>query len=463
MNLWRTAGAALVCAAALLAAATPAQARVLKAIWGPHELPTGNAQCPDTDKRCSAFPVYNELGVDVYQFQIHWDEVAPTRPAQPRNPNDPAYDWSKADEIVAGAERHGVQPAALVQRSPQWASGHRTPIWAPKNPQWFADFLFAAGKRYPSIRMWMIWGEPARGENFQPMRRGHRGGPRRYAVLLDRAYASLKRADPRNVVIGGMTLNGGTVPPPQFIQWLKLPGGKPPRMDLWGHNPFEARFPDLRDKPIGRYRGFNDVDTLFREIKREYRRARMKVPRLWLSEWTIVSDKPISLFSGFFVSRREQARRLRVAYRLSDQAPYVAGLGWFTLMDEPWSLKSASWGLMQYNGVPKPSFRVYRNVTGDTPRRASPNSRTCGILPGDGAYSFVKTRGVSCRAGYGVANRARKRFCAPRSGCRLRRPGPVFKGKVRYAGWTCRVKQGWELNLVDCRKGGKRIFRKSAA
>jgi hypothetical protein len=353
---------AVLCALALALAPATAQAGAVKAIWGPDELPVENAACPNPNARCSAFPTYAELGVDVFQFQIHWDEVAPRPPAHPRDPNDPAYDWSAVDRIVSAANGSGIRLAALVQRSPRWASGHRVPIWAPEDPRWFSDFLFAASRRFPAIGMWMVWGEPARGENFQPMRRGQPKGPHRYAKLLDAAYAALKQANRRNVVIGGMTLNGGTVPPPDFIRWLKLPNGKPPRMDLWGHNPFEARFPNLRDRPIGNYRGFNDIDTLFKEIRAQYRAARRKVPRLWLSEWTIVSDKPISLFSGYFVSRAEQARRIKAAYRIVDSVPYVAGLGWFTLLDEPWTPESAAWGLMQYNGVRKQAFEAYRQA-----------------------------------------------------------------------------------------------------
>jgi hypothetical protein len=352
--------AAAICAAIAMTPPTASQASFLKAIWGPDELPAGNAACPDPAVRCSAFPTYQELGVDVYQFQIHWDEVAPQRPARPRDPSDPAYDWSAVERVVQAASDSGVRLAALIQRSPRWASGHRVPIWAPKDPRWFADFAFAASRRFPVIRIWMIWGEPSRGENFQPMRRGRAKGPRRYATLLDRAYVALKQANPRNIVIGGMTLNGGTIAPPQFIRWLKLADGRPPRMDLWGHNPFDARPPDLRDEPLGNYRGFNDIDSLFAEIAAVYRDGNRKIPRLWLSEWTIVSDKPISLFSGYFVSRAEQARRVRMAYRIAARTPYVAGLGWFTLLDEPWSPDSAAWGLMQYNGVRKPSFFAYK-------------------------------------------------------------------------------------------------------
>lgn len=352
----------MLTAMAALASATAAQAGTLKAIWGPEELPVGNASCPDRGSRCSAFPVYRELGVDVYQFQIHWDEVAPVPPGQPRNPNDAAYRWGKIDSIVAAARRHRIQLAALVQRSPRWANGGRTPIWAPSNPRTFGDFLFAASKRYPSIRRWMIWGEPSRVENFRPMSPNGARGPRIYAELLDRAYGMLKKANRRNIVIGAMTLNGGTMKPTRFIKMLKLRNGRPPRMDQWGHNPFDARFPRAHDEPIGRYRGFNDLATLRREIAFQYKRGRRPVPRLWLSEWTIVSDKPLDLFSGFYVSRREQARRIAAAYRIARRLPYVAGLGWFTLSDQTDQEGGARWGLLEADGEPKPAFWAYKKV-----------------------------------------------------------------------------------------------------
>lgn len=342
--------------------AAPAQGSLLKAIWGPDELPRGSASCPDGASACSAFPLYRQLGVDVYQFQIHWDEVAPLRPAHPRDPADPAYDWGPVAKVVSEAAGSGIRLAALVQRSPKWASGHANPVWAPKDPRTFADFLYAASRRFPEIGMWMIWGEPSRKENFLPIKAGNPKGPRIYAAMLDRAYAALKQAAPRNLVVGGMTLNGGTIFAPDWIRTMKLPNGRPPRMDLWGHNPFDARFPRLADPPLGRFRGFNDIDTLYAEIKSAYRAGHRKVPRLWLSEWTIVSDRPLPLFSGFFVSRKEQAIRLKAAYEIAGRAKYVSGLGWFTLQDQARSEGGAAWGLLDENGAKKPAFKAYESV-----------------------------------------------------------------------------------------------------
>jgi hypothetical protein len=361
----------------VILASAPAAGAAEKSIWGPTTFPVGNANCPTGPSACSAFPVYKQLGATNFQFQIPWDTVAPTRPANPRDPNDPAYKWPGfADYAVQQAAQHGISLAALVQGTPSWANGGRARAWAPTNPQDFADFMFALSKRYPSIQRWMIWGEPSYGVNFQPMPPNSRVGPKTYAKLLDLAYAALKQANRANVVIGGMTLNGGgPVSTPNFIKWLRVGKGKkarPPRMDLWGHNPFDGRFPNIKKKPIGKFRGLNDVDTLYREIQSAYgvrlkgkrKKARaskkVKVPRLWLSEWTLLSAPSPSLFGGFHVSPARQAAYITAAYRMLRKLKYVKALGWYRLEDEPTNGQvGAAWGLLTADGARKPSFDAY--------------------------------------------------------------------------------------------------------
>ena len=79
---------AAIAASAMLASAAPAGAAVEKSLWGPDKFPVGHAECPVGPSPCSAFPLYRQLGVDVYQFQLPWSQVAKTRPepAQPRRP-----------------------------------------------------------------------------------------------------------------------------------------------------------------------------------------------------------------------------------------------------------------------------------------------------------------------------------------------------------------------------------------
>jgi hypothetical protein len=93
--------------------------------------------------------------------------------------------------------------------------------------------------------------------------------------------------------------------------------------------------------------------------------------------------------------------------------------------------------------------------------------RTCGLVPdGVGAYSYIQTRGIRCAPAYRIAFRARKRFCKRHNDCEIDpfdSISQVYSGKTRYRGWTCKVKVGWELARVQCRKHKMRLIYRSAA
>jgi hypothetical protein len=351
----------LAAATALAIAAVPAQAVFKKkAIWGPVKLPGGQ----------SAFPVYDELGVDVLQVVVDWSKVAPTEPARAtsRTPGDPAYRWpAEVDFAVREAERHDMEVALMLIFTPGWANGGKPREFAPDEDVDFARFAQAASRRYPSVRFWMIWGEPNLENRFEPMPANSPVGPRRYADLLDAAYVSLKRHSRRNRIIGGMTWTAGVVRPKYFIEDLERSNGRPPRMDFYGHNPFGLRFPDLRNKPAApATRDMSDVDSLYRDVRRQYKGSyfqyRKDTPRLWLSEYTVSSDRNDRAF-GFHVDREEQAVWLDQAYRILDDNDYIYTVGWFNLIDEPVSVEGGlTTGLMTHEGERKPSFEAYRNA-----------------------------------------------------------------------------------------------------
>ena len=343
----------------LVSAAGAAHGASNKAIWGPVRLPDGS----------SAFPVYRDLGVRFLQLSLNWAATAPQRPANPRDPSDPAYRWPRElDEAMAEAERHGIELALMAVGSPPWANGGRGPAWAPRN-QAYANFLTAASRRYPSVDHWMIWGETNRAEVFRPLPPYGRYGPRRYARLLAAAYRALKRQSRRNVVIGGMTFTFGEVWPRDFVRWARLPNGKPPPLDWWGHNPFSPRFPNLSKPEYRGYEGsrdFSDLDLLHRDLGRayrgEYRRFRRRPPRIWLSEFTIPAERATYEFP-WWTTRRGQAQWLSAAYRIARRTPWIAGLGWIGLLDDPLGTpRGRTNGLMTYEGLKKPAYHAYRRA-----------------------------------------------------------------------------------------------------
>jgi hypothetical protein len=327
-----------------------------KAIWGPVRLSDGT----------SAFPIYQRLGVDVLQIQLQWDKVAPTRPANAADPNDPAYRWSQPgccdlDDALREGRKYGIRVAVMLKGTPPWANGGRDPSWAPDADADYASFVRAAARRFASVRYWMVWGETDSRLTFQPLPDNSPTGPRRYARLLDAAYGQLKAQNRGNVVIGAMTHNLGQVRNSDELRWLRLPNGRLPRMDWWGHNAFSPHFPDLRRGPLapGRF-DFNGLDTFAKQIRVLYGRAGRKAPRIWISEFTISSDRANSAFA-FSVSRAEQARWITAAYRQVDAHPeWFAGLGWFGLLDGPASdPRSLTTGLMTAGGARKPAFWAY--------------------------------------------------------------------------------------------------------
>jgi hypothetical protein len=346
-----------VCIAGVLVLPGAAEARTAKAIWGPTRMPDGS----------SAFAVYKDLGVDVFQIQLVWDRVAPTRPAHPTRPGDHAYLWPEnVTEAVRMAREHGIDVAVMVKGAPAWANGGQASQWAPA-PAHYARFLKAASRRYPYVHRWMIWGETNRAAVFQPLPPDARQGPRTYARLLDAAYGALKRVSRRNIVIGGMTFSFGDVYPSKWIRWMRLPNGKPPRLDWYGHNPFTRRAPDIRltDNPdFPGSRDISDADTFAREVHRAYRRFprfRRHGPPLWLSEFTVSSDRANRAFT-LFVSQIEQARWLTDAFGIARRI-HAAGLGWFNLYDEPiTNLTGLTTGLMTYEGIRKPAYFAYKRL-----------------------------------------------------------------------------------------------------
>ena len=405
---------ALVWLVALLAGAIAPAPAADKALWGPATLPDGS----------SAFDLYAELGVDTVQFTLSWPAVAAARPAAAADPTDPAYRWpAEIDVAAAEALRRGIGLSLLVTGAPPWANGGRAPIWRPDRAQDLGDFLAAAARHYPAVRRWMIWGEPNRDDRFAPNAPNSAVGPRAYARLLDAAYGALKRADRRNIVIGANTWTGGTVKPADFLRLMRLPSGRPPRLDWLGHNPFPFRFPNLAAKPLaGGFRDISDVDTISRDARRTYGRP---IP-LWLSEYTIQSDRGSEVFATF-VSRSTQARYLTAGYRIADElGPAVAGLGWMALLDEPPADASANWGLLTYALQRKPAFAAMRRAPSERLRPTvtapaaisrsslrSPTGLKVTVTPRTSGTVVVELRrGSTVRDGLRVTGRAGRRVTA---------------------------------------------------
>ena len=355
--------AVMAAACVAVPATAAARASIKKAIWGPARL----------DGR-SQFPIYANLGAGIYETNLNWDRVAVSQPARPRDPADPAYRWpDELDFVVKEAARYGIRVSLLVQGTPGWANGGRESMWAPLRVGDLADFAEAASRRYPSVHLWMIWGEPTRGTNLspispetpgQPLNAQQASAPRYYARMLDASYGALKRVTKKNMVIGGNSYTVGDISPRNWIRYMKLPNGRPPRMDLYGHNPFTSRRPDLRNPaptgPGAGYADFSDLGRLAGWLDKYQRRGKRRLP-LFLSEFFFPTDHQNHEFP-FYVTRKTQANWLAAALRITRSWSRIYTLGWFSLYDDPPRPKGdeVNRGLIDIKGVRKPAYYAYR-------------------------------------------------------------------------------------------------------
>ena len=274
---------------------------------GPDQGAPGAAGCHGST-RCSAFPYYRQLKADVFQYQLVWNQIAPSQPEHPRNPKDPAYRWSsELGFAVRQARAMGMRVMFEIKGSPSWANGglrrtgprSRGPL--PPSP--------------PPPRAGSATSTTGRSGGADPQQQLHAPGPqgRRYARILKAAYRALNRVNRRNVVVGGMSFFGGATRPARWIRYLRLPSGKPPPMDWYGHNPFERRFPNIRKKPIGSFRGLERHRHSVEGGEAALARAPQGPAKLWLvartrSSPTMAPTSSTTTCHG--PSRRAAARRL---------------------------------------------------------------------------------------------------------------------------------------------------------
>ena len=345
------------------AEAAPAKQTQKKAIWGPTAV-----------NGVSQFPIYRDLGVGIYQQVLDWAATARTRPQNARNPADPAYHWpADTDFAIREAKRYGMRVALMLIGTPPWANGGKPPSWAPTDTQAFGDFAEAASRRFRSVHLWLIWGEPSRNGNFAPilpefkpkfrLNAQQAAAPRRYARLLDRAYGRLKKVSRRNLVIGGNTFTAGDIRPLHWIQYMRLPNGKPPRMDLYGHNPYGLREPDLSKPEVApTMADFSDLDLLARWLDRYLARGdRNRHLRIFISEYSAPTDVQSYEFN-FHVTRAVQARWLRAGLRIARRWSRICTFGWYTLRDAPPradGMESRT-GLIDAAGNRKPAYLAYK-------------------------------------------------------------------------------------------------------
>jgi hypothetical protein len=316
------------------------------------------------------------LGAAVVRVDLRWDLVAPARPANARDPADPAYDWSAYDRIVDATRATGTRILFTVWGTPGWARDPSVAVGTrfgphavrPLRPGEFGLFGAAAAARFAprGVHLWEAWNEPNIPLFLRPqfVRRGGRWVPvaaAHYSAMLRSFYRAVKRVDPRARIAGAVTAPVGDQCPSScprsedarttalaFLSGMAARGRRPP-MDVYSHHPYPITKPRDTSFAGASYIDLYNLDRLERAIDRTYLRGKP----LWLTEFGFgtrrVREYPL------FVSQRQQAAYLLDAYRRMRLNPRVKLFTWYFLQDSPfWSS-----GLLDQRARPKPAHAAY--------------------------------------------------------------------------------------------------------
>lgn len=321
----------------------------------------------------------------VARFDILWSFVAPTQPVDPTNPEDPAYDWTRVDQVLIGFDQANITPIVSTYSTPAWAvAGPKTKFPSAYNPnapvpQAFGQFMKAVATRYsgtyvdpspgsgpstlPRVRHFEIWNEPNIANFF---RFGQKSNLGKYKGLVKQAYTNIKAANKNTVVIagvGGPTSSGGK----NGIgakKWMNgLVSDKSVKFDAYSQHIYPTQSPKF-DSPAydAVFPTWSDasLDTIFKALDKK-----RKGMKLYVTEagYTTAATP----FRTVKVTPAVQNKNLKELYNLPKvKGSRIAAVVWFNLQD------NRNWpgGLLKAGGGKKPSYNSFVAVA----RRAIPGS-----------------------------------------------------------------------------------------
>lgn len=364
---------------------------------------------------------------EVVRINVVWaSTVGSSRPADPTNPADPAYEFSQVDAAVRDAHARGLKVLLTPLWAPEWAEGANKPndvepgAWKP-SPDDLGDYAQALATRYsgafgdlPRVRHFQAWTEPNIGFYLMPQWRGDRkpASPDHYRKMLNAFYEGVKRAQPDASVISAGTTPYGQPPggfvmrPIAFLRELfcldsRLESTKCPaipRLDVLAHHPIttsggprsSAIHPDDAAMP-----DFDRVRRVLRAAERAgHVRPRGRHP-MWATEFWWITDPP----SIFGVPPRTQARWIAEAFYLLWKQRVRVAIN-VQIRDDPYypddPFRTIQSGLFFLDGEPKPSARSFR-FPFVTERRSPKRIVAWGKAPREGVVRIEVKRGKGWR------------------------------------------------------------------
>ena len=337
-----------------------------------------------------------DAGADVVRIDIGW--VASTRPGQPRDPADPAYDFVAPDAAIKAATARGLKVIASFTSAPPWAEGADRPDDAPPGSwrpdlQALEDYGAALAQRYsgrypdpaqagavlPAVEALQLWNEPNLSKYLTPQWSGERTASPAYYRRMLRAFYRGVRSTGSDVLVatagtapfGDPLPRGDRIMPARFVRDLlclradgtRLRGTRcpaPAQFDVLAHHPYSVGAPtrsalnadDVSIPDLGR------LTRLLRAAERTGRALPRIRHRLWVTEVSYDSKPPDP---DGVPALRHAGYLERAFYELWRQG--VDTITWFQVRDQPPDPSFAATnqsGVFTNDGTAKPALKAFR-------------------------------------------------------------------------------------------------------
>jgi hypothetical protein len=374
----------LVTTAALCVPAATASRFIQHGIFDDAQIHYGN---PDV-----VFPMLKQLRSQLLRINLQWggvNGVAKRRPADPTDPDDPAYDWAVYDRTVNYAQQYGQKVVFAIIGTPPWANKAAGVNVAPTNPLDLQRFAAAAATRYsgtfeapdgrilPPVRHWLAWNEPNTPVFLRPQYRRVKG---KLVIQSAIDYAKICNAIVKGVTVTrvgaakvacGVTAPRGnnnpntsrpSVAPLPFLRAMHKAGAK--GFHAYAHHPYYGKPSETPSTPPPQgSRGqpatavtLGNINVLIAEVTRLWGRK-----RIWISEYGYQTKPPDPIFG---VSLANQAKYLTQAYGIARRHPRIDMFLWFLLKDERRAFIEEGWqsGLLTETGRKKPAFAAFQRL-----------------------------------------------------------------------------------------------------
>ena len=330
----------------------------------------------------------------IVHILANWSTIAPTKPANALNGNDPAYHLSDVDALVRSAQEYGFEVLLTIAQTPKWANGGKTPNYPPSNMNTLTQFSQMLATRYSgakpgvgTVRRFSVWNEPNLGLFLAPQfdKSGKIVSGSTYAKLFAAAYKGIKAGNPNAMVAAGETSNRGrnhptgnvgndSVAPATFARMVSEANPNL-KFDAWATHPYPTSYPLGPGQKVAYPNvAFSTMSQFGADLAKWFKRS---VP-IWVTEYGEQTKPEYALG----VTYSQQASDVKKALQMAQQSPYVQMFVWFIFRDST----SQTWfsGVLKRSGAKKPAYNAFTsaaaNVVGHA-QSVAPNKTFKVVLP----------------------------------------------------------------------------------